>query len=386
VSELRASLDVSAIPERPAGAGRYVIELVRQLAERDELDLMLLARRGDRSRWEAIGPAARTIDLVPSARALRLAYEQLRLGSEIRRLDVDIHHGPHYTMPGRCPVPAVVTIHDLTFFDRPELHERSKVLLFRRAIRQAAKRAAVLVCVSEVTASRLAELLEPRAPVIVAPHGIDHQRFAPTEPTPGADAIALAALGLEPTASRIVSVGTLEPRKGVVTLLEAFERIAGLRPELELVFAGQRGWGLDEFDRRLAASPARERIRVLGYVDEATLPALLRHASVVAYASVDEGFGLPALEALACGAPLVTSQGSVMASLCGPAPWLVDPLDPASLASGLEAALDASAAERSRRRAEGLERASGFSWQATAELHLEAYRVAAEAGGIRREK
>jgi glycosyltransferase involved in cell wall biosynthesis len=371
------SLDVSAIPQRPAGAGRYVIELVGALARGHEPSLSLLTRKGDGDRWASLAPQARIVDVVPTWRPLRLAYERLRMSRQIARLGVDVHHGPHYTMPGRPPVPVVVTIHDLTFFDAPERHQRSKVVVFRRAIERAAREADALVCVSERTRRRLLELVEVACPVVVAPHGIDHERLTASEPTPGADERSLVSLGLEASAERIVCLGTLEPRKGGVDLLDAFERLALGRPGLELVFAGQRGWGLEEFDRRLETSPQAARIRMLGYVADEVIPALLRSAAVVAYASIDEGFGLPALEALACGAPVVTTSGSVMAELCGEAPWLVEGGDPASLAAGIAAALDATQQERAARRSLGVERASSFSWETTAERHLEAYELAA---------
>ncbi len=377
----KVSIDVSAIPTQPAGAGRYVVELVRALAALGAPNLALVSRKGDAARWVELAPNADVLSLVPTSRPARLAYERVALPRKINSLGVDVHHGPHYTMPGRVSVPVVVTIHDLTFFDAPELHERSKVAFFTRAIKRAASEASVLVSVSERTSARLHELVEVRAPVVVAPHGIDHTRFV--ERAAGDDTDdphLLATVGLDHDAPRIVCVGTLEPRKGLLELLEAFDQLAVELPQLELVLAGQRGWGLEGFDRRLAASPARSRIHVLGYVSDEVIPPLLRSASVVAYPSVDEGFGLPALEALACGAPLVTTLGSVMAELCGEAPWLVAPGDPGSLKVGLGRALGAPRDELERRRALGLARAQSFSWSLTAERHLEAYALASSRG------
>jgi len=376
----KVSIDVSAIPTQPAGAGRYVVELVRALGVLDAPRLALLSRKGDADRWRELAPGADVLDVVPSARPVRLAYERLALAGQIRRLGVEVHHGPHYTMPGHVAVPVVVTIHDLTFFDAPGLHERSKVAFFTRAIKRAAREASVLVCVSERTSARLHELVDVRMPVVVAPHGIDHERFVADGVAAGDDERLLAAVGLGQGTPRIVCVGTLEPRKGLLELLDAFDELAGGSPALELVLAGQRGWGLESFDRRLALSRARSRIHVLGYVPDEVIPPLLRSASVVAYPSVDEGFGLPALEALACGAPVVTTLGSVMAELCGEAPWLVAPGDAGSLRVGLSRALGAPSEELERRRALGLARAQSFSWSLTAERHLEAYALAASRG------
>ena len=112
----------------------------RGLAGRDDVGLTLLARRGDESRWHGLAGGAAVRGVVPASRPGRLVYEQVRLGSVLRSVGVEVHHGPHYTMPARSPVPCAVTIHDCTFFDHPEWHLRSKAAFFRRAIRRAAGR------------------------------------------------------------------------------------------------------------------------------------------------------------------------------------------------------------------------------------------------------
>ena len=377
MSPLAVALDVSAVPEHPAGAGRYTIEVARALAEQDELALSLLSRRSDTARWSALG-ADRVVPIVPDGRVGRLAYERWRMGRTVDRLGVAVHHAPHYTMPGAMATPAVVTIHDVTFFEHPEVHEAAKVRFFTAAIRRAASQAGALICVSQRTADRLGRHVEVSVPVVVAPHGIDHLRFAPTESTPGADAAVLAGLALDANVQRILCLGTLEPRKGISSLVGAFSALASEDPAIELVFAGQRGWGTEEIDRLCAASPFSARIRMLGYVADEAVPALLRTAAVVAYPSLDEGFGLPALEALACGARLVTTSGSVMEEICGLAPWLCDPADRASLESALRSALSAGVDEVARRRHLGETTASQFTWEASASRHLEAYHLAAD--------
>ena len=137
MSPLAVALDVSAVPEHPAGAGRYTIEVARALAEQDELALSLLSRRSDTARWSALG-ADRVVPIVPDGRVGRLAYERWRMGRTVDRLGVAVHHAPHYTMPGAMATPAVVTIHDVTFFEHPEVHEAAKVRFFTAAIRRAA--------------------------------------------------------------------------------------------------------------------------------------------------------------------------------------------------------------------------------------------------------
>ena len=245
-----------------------------------------------------------------------------------------VHHGLHYTMPERSRLPVVVTVHDCTYFDHPEWHQRAKVPFFRRADpRLAAERAAVVVCVSEATVARFTELCRPRARVVVAPHGIDHTRFCPAEPADGEDTAELAALGVDATRPLVVFVGTLEPRKGVAGLVAAFDRVAGDVPDVLLVLAGQPGWGRDATP--LSASRHPERVLVTGDVPDRAVPALFRSAAVVAYPSLDEGFGLPAFEALACGAPVVTTSGTPMAAALDDAAVLVAPGDVEALGEAL---------------------------------------------------
>jgi glycosyltransferase involved in cell wall biosynthesis len=371
---LALTLDVSAVPARPGGAGYYTMALAAGLARRDDVDVTLVARHGDEERWHASAAGAALRAAVPSSRPGRLAFEQVGLSSVLRSLGVQVHHGPHYTMPARSPVPCAVTIHDCTFFDHPEWHHRSKAAFFRRAIRRAALRAGVLVCVSQVTADRLQECCEVRAPVIVAPHGVDHGRFAPTEPADGTDDAVVRTLGLPAEAPLVVFIGTLEPRKGVAPLVAAFDQVADADADVVLVLGGQVGWGMGETERALAAAHHRERIVRTGYLPDEAVPALLRRASVVAYPALEEGFGLPALEALACGAPLVTTEGTAMAEVAGGAALLVPPGDVGVLAGALRATLDEGRA--TERQTRGITVAAEHTWEASVAQHVRAYAVA----------
>ena len=368
-------IDVSAIPDDPRGAGRYVIELVRALHRRNEIDVHLQARRRDGARWTELAPGADVRTVVPDSRARRLAWEQIAGPRFVDRWGVDVHHGPHYTMPEVAKVPKVVTVHDLTFFDHPEWHEKVKVAVFKRAIKAAAKLADAIVCVSAPTGRRLRELLDPSCPVHVIPHGIDHGLFRPAadEHEAKADRAALAAFGVRPP--YVAFWGTLEPRKDVATLVAAFDRIAGDHPELQLAVGGGSGWGNERFEQALEASRHRDRIVRTGYLADAALPALARSAEAVVYAAFEEGFGLPAVEALACGASaLVTTKGSVMDELTDGAAWLAPAGDPAALATLLDQLLaPASEDDRRRKRRRGLEVAAAFTWDATAAAHERVY-------------
>jgi glycosyltransferase involved in cell wall biosynthesis len=376
-SRIVVSLDVSAIPTKAAGAGQYALEIARALDRRDDIDITLVTRRSDTARWHERAPHAVVAPWAPQPRPVRLAWEQVGLPRRLRSLPVTVHHGLHYTMPERARVPVVVTVHDCTYFDHPEWHEPSKVRFFRRAIQVAADRAAVVVCVSDATAARFRDLCRPRIPVVVAPHGVDHDRFNVSEPTTGSDAAALTRLGIDPARPLVVFVGTLEPRKGVIGLVDAFDRVAGRHPDAQLVLAGQRGWGRDVDP--LANAQHREQVVVTGYVPDAAVPALFRSATGVAYPSLDEGFGLPAFEALACGAPLITTAGTPMADALADAALLVLPGDAESLAEALEAVLDGDAGSQARRRV-GLEKVASFTWERSAAKHMEAYAMATAEG------
>lgn len=375
---IAVAIDVAAVPERPAGAGRYVLELVRALGGRESVALTLLARRDDVERWRALAPRARLVGVLPRHRGLRLAGERWALGpllAALRGPRVEVFHGPHYGLPRPLWLPSVVTVHDVTFLEHPEWHERAKVAWFSRALREAARRAEVLVCVSEHTADGLRRRLAPRGEVVVVPHGVDRRRFSPARGAAeeDADARILAELGVLPP--YVLHLGTLEPRKAVDVLLTAFERVAPAHPGLSLVLAGAPGWGVEGLVRRLEGSPAGSRVRRLGYVEDRAVPALLRRAAVVAYPSLEEGFGLPALEALACGTPLVTTAGSAMAELADGAALLARPGDADSLAEALAEVLSGSP-EVAARRQRGLEIAGRRSWDAVAAAHEAAYRRA----------
>ena len=154
---------------------------------------------GRRARWEAQAGAGRVVDVAPTRRPLRLAWEQTALPRLLNRMPIDVHHGPHYTMPLAARGPSVVTVHDLSFFSHPEWHQPAKVAFFRGAIRVAAARAAAIVAVSQATADRLDARARPRSHVHVIPHGVDHARFRPAAgpEEEAADVEARQRLGVE---------------------------------------------------------------------------------------------------------------------------------------------------------------------------------------------
>jgi glycosyltransferase involved in cell wall biosynthesis len=278
-------------------------------------------------------------------------------------------------MPHVGSAPTVVTVHDLTFFTNPEWHERSKVEFFRRAIKYSAAHARVLLSVSAFTARLLEELFPAHAPIVVAPLGVELDCFTTTSPD---DVRLRTEHGLNVAIPYIFFVGTIEPRKGLDVLLDAFRDVARDDSSIELWLAGQSGWGEGPVESAIATHPYRSRIRRLGYVDDDLLGALYRGALVVAYPSRGEGFGLPVLEAMACGARVVTTRDTVMAEVAGDAASLVPVGDANALAHALDQAIRADDADRAESSSRARSRAEHFTWDACLDQHLVAYEMAKE--------
>jgi glycosyltransferase involved in cell wall biosynthesis len=364
---VRVGLDVSAVSQQPAGAGRYIVELAKRINS-PEVDATLIAARGHATRWQEWSPSSTVIDPVPSSRPLRLLYEATMLGRGAA-YGVDVWHGPHYTMPRRTSKPVVVTICDMTFFTNPEWHERAKVVFFRRAMQYSVQHATELISISETTTRALRDVLRPSIPITTIPLGVDHDRFSPA-----AAEAPLSDFDLPIDRPFIFFLGTFEPRKGLDVLLEAFRHVGARVQEIELWLAGQAGWHTSGTDDVIAAHPFASRIRRLGYVDDAAVPVLMRQARAVAYPSRGEGFGLPVLEALACGAEVVTTAGTVMEEVAGSAATLTSVGDSGQLADALLDALRRSAGDREARSHVAISRAAQFTWTATASAHRDVYR------------
>jgi glycosyltransferase involved in cell wall biosynthesis len=368
------SLDVSAIPSRMGGVGRYVSGLLGGLATRDDCRLTLFSATGDASRWLDANPHVQIRDRAPLPRPQRLLWEQVLLPRELSRARVAVHHGPHYTLPRFSRIPRVVTIHDMTFITNPEWHVWSKRLFFQQAIRLACKEADVLICVSRATADKLMDYREPRGEVIVAPHGIDASVFSAVSRGPE-DLEVLSRL--EVSRPYVLFLGTVEPRKDVPGLVRAFDKVGDKHRDVSLVVAGRPGWAEAEVAAAIQSARYQSRIRRLGYVSDGDVPALLRHAAAVVYPSLDEGFGLPVLEALACGAPTVTTRGTAMDEASGGGSRLVTPGDTEELVAAIEETVANGVPDDQRQL--GFAAVARHTWEASAEKHVTAYRIAASA-------
>jgi glycosyltransferase involved in cell wall biosynthesis len=325
---IRAAIDVSPLVQTRAGTARYLKALLRELSRRDDVAVST----------RTFGGSDRVSTLVRD-----VAWYPFALG---RERDSDVLHCPTYRGPLRPARPLVVTVHDLAVFRHPETFNRWTRLYSPRVVPHVLAAARRVIAVSDFTRRELVELLRvPDEKIRVVPNGVD-DGFTQDGP---------AAAG-----EYVLAVGTLEPRKNLPRLVEAARR-----NQVELRVVGARGWGNVDL--------AGNGVRWLGEVDDAELARQYRGALCVAYPSVYEGFGIPVLEAMACGVPVVTARGTAMEEVADGAAVLVDPTDPTELAAGLERA----AAQRDELVPRGLERARAFRWDAIADATVGVYREAA---------
>lgn len=370
---VRVLLDATAVPVDRGGVGRYVDNLVPAL-RRAAVDIRVVCRPEDAERYGQIsGHQAITSPAVTSRRPVRLVWEQVGLPAAARRLRPDVLHSPHYTSPLLVRRPLVVTLHDATFFTNPGLHTRTKAPFFRTASRLALRRAGCCVVPSRATADELTRNAGADPDRLeVAYLGVDPAVFRP--PTVAELETARTELGLAAAPTYLLFLGTLEPRKNVPALVIAWSRAVRDRPDPPaLVLAGGTGWDSD-LDAAIRDVPAHLRVIRTGYVRAELLAGLLGGAQFVVYPSLGEGFGLPVLEAMSCGAAVLTTRRLAIPEVGGNAVEYTDPA-PAAIETAISSLLD-DPRRVAELRAAGRARAAGFSWDACAAAHLRAYKRA----------
>lgn len=369
----RVLVDATAVPADRGGVGRYVDGLVGALA-RAGADLAVACQRLDAERYSRLAPDARVVP-GPGAivhRTARLGWEQTGLPLVAQQVGADVLHCPSYTMPLAAGRPVVVTLHDATVISEPAFHTPVKASFLRSAIRTALRRASRCIVPSKATREELVRLLGADATRLdVAYHGVDREIFRP--PSPQEAARVADRLGLHGT-PYVAFLGLLEPRRNVPNLVRGWVRAVVDRPDPPaLVLAGGAGWD-DEVDAAVAAVPAHLRLLRPGFLRMQDLRGYLGGATVVAYPSHGEGFGLPVLEAMACGAPVLTTPRLSLPEVGGDAVAYTDP-DPAAIGDALAALLD----DPERRAAlarSAHARSLEFTWEHSAEAHLAAYQRA----------
>lgn len=372
---LRVLVDATDVPTDRGALGRYVDGLISAL-ESAEADLAVVCQRADEERYGRLAPGARIV-AGPAAlghRPARLAWEQSGLPVVAQQVGADVIHMPHYSMPLRPGRPTVVTIHDVTFFTEPEHFGAVSSVFFKSAIRTATRRATRLIVPSNATRDELVRLLgmDP-AKIDVAYHGVDHRLFHRPEPRQVSQVSARLGLHGKPY---IAFLGSLEPRKNVAALIRGWvEAVSDLADPPALVLGGGGGWS-DEIDAAVASVPPHLRLCRPGYLPFSDLPGFLGGALVVAFPSRGEGFGLPVLEAMACGAPVLTTHRTSLPEVGGEAVEYTEP-DADSIKVALRALID-----HPERRAAlgdaGYTRAQEFTWAASAAAHLASYKRAAD--------
>ncbi len=291
---------------------------------------------------------------------VRIGWEQTVAPLAARRARLDLLHGPVNVLPLALPCSGVVTIHDLAFLAHPETHNAGRRRYLTLLTALSARRATRIIAVSAFTRDEIVRRLGVQATKITVVHNAVDGAFAPLPPAEIAR--FRAAHGLPERF--ILCVGTLEPRKNLLGLLDAFARLAP-HTGATLVVVGGQGWRYDAALAHVATLRLTGRVRFTGHVPDDDLPRWYNAAALFAYPSLYEGFGLPPLEALACGTPTVTSAGTAMAEIVGDAALLTDPRDPTALAAALSRVLTDDAL-RATLRQRGTQRAASFTWARTA--------------------
>ena len=357
------------------GIGTYIRNLLRQLSRLDrDTEFVMLARPAD---CEALGSLGENFRAVPETAANYSVAEQIRIPLALRREGVTLFHAPHYVLPPLVTCRSVVTIHDCIHLMFPQyLPSRLALTYARTSIALAARRATRVLTVSESSKRDILRFVDVPADKIDVIYNAYDERF-----------------GVEPREEDVIRVreryqlhdpfvlyaGNVKPHKNLERLIEAFNlvRTRGLE-HVKLVLIGDEISKYAALRRAVHKHQLHQYVRFLGYLPEETLAVMYRLAGVFVFPSLYEGFGLPPLEAMASGTPVVTSNVSSLPEVAGDAAVLVDPYHPEAIADGIERVLGDETLRRDLR-AKGLARARQFSWEASVTRVREIYKEAAQA-------
>jgi glycosyltransferase involved in cell wall biosynthesis len=366
-SRLRVAVDATSLLGAPTGVGTFTSCLLSSLeADRTlEVSSFAISWRTRHELGSKVPEGISTKQRAMPARPLTMLWSRTNfLKAEDFVGNVDVVHGTNFTVPPTKRAGEVVTVHDLTFFRYPELCQ-SDTLRYPSLIARALRRGAIIHTPSNFVAEEVRDAFKTKPSQVVAIHSGIPALEQPDDH--GARAL------VDVRRPYILSVGTAEPRKDLPGLVAAFRLLASSDPDLLLVLAGPPGWGSDQLDLAIEASGLRDRIVRTGYVTGAVLSSLLRHARVLAYPSLYEGFGFPPLQAMSLGVPVVTTRAGALNEIVGGASLMVEPLDPEGLADALSVAIYDDA-QRSVLITAGTTRVNDFSWSKTAHNLTEVYR------------
>lgn len=366
---MRIGIDATALPPRLTGAGKYIVSLTRALLQVDLVNEYIVFAKPRDAALFAGDARLKIVQAALVSRFLRIGWEQTMLPLLAASYRLDVLHSPHYTMSLFNSAPSVVTFHDMTFFLYPEQHELYKKVFFRASIRFSARRARTIIADSESTRQDILRLLKlDPSRVVAVPLGVSPD-FRRTD-----DYAALEAMRQKYHLPDqiILYVGVLEPRKNLPTLVRAFKSLVDRGVPHSLVLTGRRGWMHAELFQVVEDLGLRGRVIFLGYVPDEDLPLLYNAADLFVYPSLYEGFGLPVLEAMSCGVPVITSNVSSMPEIAGDTGILVNPHDADALADAMQLVLTDRALRDKLARNEQV-RARMFSWERTARETLAVY-------------
>lgn len=373
---MRIGIDGLPLTEVLTGIGHYTNELAQHLGSETSADAI-----------EVVSPrpfvASLNSDKQPPANVRftrsRVSpwnrhWWSIGLPRYLRRHSMDVFHGTNFEVPLQKVCPTVITLHDLSMLLHADTQEQKLVRRAQSRLPLMARAATMVITPTESVRQEVHEYLKIPLNTIVAVPEAARDCFRPLNASQTAEARRRLGIG----EAFLLYVGTIEPRKNLGTLLQAFEEVVRIHHgPLQLVLAGRKGWLLDGFLESLKRSPAAERIVLPGYLSDEDLGALYSSCAAFIYPSVYEGFGLPPLEAMTCGAPVIASRISSLREVIGTAARLFAPDNAADLASGI-LELIASAERRQELSQAGLKRAAEFSWANTARATRRVYAEAIE--------
>lgn len=368
---MHIAIDAHSVGTGLAGNETYAANLVEALAEIDLENryTIYVTRPAAFERFDGRWPNVGVRKTLPHTPFLRVPFT---LSAELRRRPVDLLH-VQYTAPPVAPCPFVATVHDLSFEHLPETFKRRSWMQLRLTVRRTVRRAAHVIAPSEFTRRDLIETykLDP-ARVSAIPLAASPS-FAPVVDASEIERVR-RVYGLE--GEYILAVGSIQPRKNLARLIRAY---SGLRRERgrsnlpKLVLVGKQAWLYGETLKAIEDEGVGQSVHLTGYVFESDLSALYSGALCFVYPSYFEGFGLPPLEAMRCGAPVLTGNQTSLPEVVGDAGLLVDPFDIDAIARALARLID-DAALRAELSSRGLQRARAFDWRDTARMTLQVYR------------
>ena len=364
---MRIGIDAQPLTKEKSGVGYYTEQLIRALEiVEGKNEYVLFSTRDFASPFSDSTRFHKRI----TPHVWGYAWMQIGQPIQISREGLDLYHGPNFVAPLAAPCPTVITIHDLSSFIMRESHRWMNNIIQRVLVPSSARRSRAIIAVSETTRNDVVRILSiPVQKIRVIPEAVDGI-FEPVADNEARSRV-LSKFGLPQ--KYILFVGTLEPRKNIPSLLEAYARLIHSGDiEHRLVLAGGKGWGGDAIYQKMRSLKIEAQVIFTGYVAREDMPALYSMADLFVYPSLYEGFGLPPLEAMACGTPTIVSDGSSLSSVVADAGLKVDPLDVSGLAEALRRVLLDKGLRRDLIK-RGKKRVKCYSWEAAARETLALY-------------